>query len=245
MTDDIVSTARRRTRRVAAAGIALAALLLCGTAGLVTVVGRRGNPASQPVALPAATYATVPPAAASSTSDYTWVTVVGARVPVSGDGPHDTRDGLARGFAHTSAGAVLAAAHITLRLSPQVGPAVFEATCHQQVVGPDAAVLLQHVEDDYQTARTQLGATYGAPAGQLYSTTLGYRVQQPSADQALVGLLIQGPGKTGSVLVALSVEMQWTGQDWALVAPTGGTWDNATVIVTDATGYTPFPGGGR
>jgi len=171
--------------------------------------------------------------------------VVGARVPVSRSaGPRDTTSGRARGFAHTPLGAVLAAAHITLRLSPQAGPAVFEATLREQVVGGDAAALGQHLAEDYEQARAQLGLPYGEPAGRLYSTARGYRVDADSADAATVRLLIEGPGKSGSVLVALTLHTQWVGTDWALLAPSGGTWDTTATVVTDPSGYTRFPDGG-
>ena len=70
---------------------------------------------------------------------------------------------------------MLAAANISVRLSPQVGLAVFEPTVHEQVVGDDTDTLSQHLDDDYQAARAQLGLPYGAPAGRLYSTTAGPR----------------------------------------------------------------------
>jgi hypothetical protein len=140
---------------------------------------------------------------------------------------------------------VLAAANISVRLSPQTGPAVFEPTRHEQVVGPDADTLAQHLDEDYQAARAQLGLPYGAPAGRLYSTTTGYRVDMQGTDAATVRLLIEGPGQDGgSVLVALVTHVQWTGADWALQAPNRGDWNADASVVTDASGYTRFPDGG-
>ena len=120
---------------------------------------------------------------------------------------------------------------------------MFEATLRDQVIGADADALRQHLEDDYQQARAQLGLPYGAPAGQLYSTARGYRVDL-SGDSATVSLLIEGPGKSGSVLIALSLRVRWVGADWALVAPPGGVWDTSATVTTDTTGYTRFPDGG-
>jgi hypothetical protein len=141
-------------------------------------------------------------------------------------------------------GAVLAAAHISLRLSPQVGPTVFETTLREQVVGGDAAALGQHLAEDYEQARAQLGLPYGQPAGQLYSTARGYQTSQDSPTTVTVRLLIEGPGTSGSVLVALTLHTQWVSGDWALVAPPGGTWDSTAAVVTDPGGYTRFPDGG-
>jgi hypothetical protein len=256
MTDDIALRARRRTRTVVAVAGAVLLGVAAAVTGLVMALSDGTAPTSQP-APPVAVAATgAPSAEAEPTSPASvspappgalrWLTVAGARVPVSPTaGPADTSGGRARGFARTPLGAVLAAAHISVRLSAQAGPAVFEPTLREQVVGPDAAALGDDLEDSYQRARAQLGLPYGAPAGRLYSTIRGYRIATESADRPQVRLLIEGPGNSGgSVLVALTVDLQWVDDDWALVAPTGGDWSMATSLVTDATGYTEFPAGG-
>src|SRR6266550_4649740 len=181
MSEDIATRARRRTSAVVAVAALLLLIVAAAVAGLVVTLGHRGTPVSQPV--PAAqgstagyssTDVTTPsppatPASTTATMNLGWATVAGAKVPVSPtDGPRDVSHGQARGFTHTQMGAVLAVAHISLRLSPQVGPGVFEATLREQVVGADVAALRQQVEDDYQSARARLGLPYGAPAGQLY-----------------------------------------------------------------------------
>jgi len=259
MTEDIAARARRRTAVVVAAVAAIVLVAVATAAGLVVLLGRRDQAAlgSAPVAAPstvdtaAATVPSAPPSSQPSASpptpdDLTWTTVAGARVPVSRTaGPHDTAGGRARGFAHSPLGAVLAAAHLSLRLCPQVGPDVFGATLREQVVGANAAALGQQIEDDYEQARAQLGLPYGQPAGRLYSTARGYRVDLDTPTTAAVRLLIEGPGKAGApVLVELRVNTQWVGEDWALIGPPGGTWNTATALVTDTTGYTQFPDGG-
>lgn len=250
MSDDIASVARRRTRALVGTVAAVVLGLAVVVVGLVVAVGHRGDPASGPAAVvtipaggSAAGTAASETAGSAAPEDVTWSTVAGARVPVSPTaGPRDTTSGRARGFAHTPLGAVLAAANISVRLSPQTGPDVFEPTLHEQVVGDDTDALSQHLDEDYQAARAQLGLPYGAPAGRLYSTTAGYRVQMQGADAATVRLLIEGPGQGGgSVLVALVTRMQWTGTDWALLAPTHGDWNTDAAVVTDASGYTSFP----
>ena len=182
--------------------------------------------------------------ALADADDLRWVTVAGAVVPVSAAaGPRQTTtDGRARGFARSPLGAVLAAAHISVRLCPQAGPAVFGATLRDQVTGAHTAALARQLDDDYEQARAQLGVPYGEPAGQLYSTTRGYRLDALAGDTATVRLLLQGPsGRTGSVLVALTVHLQWVVTDWALVAPVGGTWDDAAAVITDSSDYARFP----
>jgi len=258
MTDDITARARRRTTTLLAAGTAVVLVVAAAVTGLVALLGHRDFPVPQPVphasgiadrdtgpAPPAPSMSPSAPGTSAATDDLSWATLAGARVPVSRSaGPRDTSAGRARGFAPTPLGAVLAAVHISLRLSPQVGPAVFEATLREQVVGGDTAALGQHLAEDYEQARARLGLPYGAPAGQLYATARGYQVEANEPTTATVRLLIEGPGTSGSVLVALTLHTQWVGSDWALLAPPGGTWDTTAAVVTDASGYTDFPDGG-
>lgn len=260
MTDDIVVRARRRTTLVVVTVAATLLVAVLIVAGLVVLLGRPGTSAPDDVpdpetasmdVLPSTrSNPPVPPSASAATPgpavhDLSWTTVAGARVPVSRSaGPRDLRAGRARGFAHNPLGAVLAAAHISLRLSPQAGPRVFGPTLREQVVGGNAAALGQQLDDEYEQARARLGLPYGKPAGRLYSTARGYRVDQDAPTTAEVRLLIEGPGKAGApVLVELRVHTEWVGEDWTLVAPPGGTWDGVTALVTDTTGYTPFAGG--
>jgi len=246
MSDDIARAARRRTRTVVGTVAAVILGIAVVVAGLVVAVGHGGSPVPDPAlgsATPAADAAASGSAGSAGPDAVTWSTVAGAKVPVSATaGPSDTNAGRARGFAHTPLGAVLAAANISVRLSPQVGPDVFAPTLREQVVGPDTDALSQHLDEDYQAARAQLGLPYGAAAGRLYSTTTGYQLDMHGADAATVRLLIEGPGQAGgSVLVALVTHMQWTGADWALQAPNRGDWNTDAAVVTDTSGYTTFP----
>jgi hypothetical protein len=256
MSEDIAARARRRTAAVVAAVAAIVGVIVAIGAGLVLLLGNRDRPAPAPgaVAAPSTMDTDIatpsPPSAAPASpqtpENLTWTTVAGARVPVSATaGPHDNVGGRARGFARSPLGAVLAAAHLSVRLCPQVGPGVFVPTLREQVIGGNAAALGQQLDDDYEQARAQHGLPYGDPAGRLYSTARGYQVDLDSPTTASVRLLIEGPGKAGdTVLIELRLEMQWLGADWALLAPPGGTWEAATALVTDTTGYTRFPDGG-
>jgi len=246
MSDDITRAARRRTRTVVGTVAAVILGIAVAVTGLVVAVGHRGDPVPDPAvgpATPAVGVAASGSAGSAGPDAVSWSTVAGAKVPVSATaGPSDTNAGRARGFAHTPLGAVLAAANISVRLSPQVGPGVFGPTLREQVVGPDSDALSQHLDEDYQAARAQLGLPYGAAAGRLYSTTTGYQLDMQGADAATVRLLIEGPGQGGgSVLVALVTHVQWTGADWALQAPNRGDWNTEAAVVTDASGYTTFP----
>src|SRR5689334_7718584 len=145
MTFDVIAAARRRSRRlvlvVAGVGAAICALvyplglyansrlddnaLPAGAASSASAAGTSSSPTSSPVAV-------VLPA------DTTWTTVAGVALPVSATaGPLHREHGLVSGFAHTPAGSVLAAVHLLVNTTPQVGSAVFEPTLRDQVVGPD------------------------------------------------------------------------------------------------------------
>ncbi|MFC5001997.1 hypothetical protein ACFPIJ_29710 [Dactylosporangium cerinum] len=245
MTDDITLAARRRTRALVAAVAAVVLIVVAVVGGLVATVGRRGNPAPAPPSASTATAAQSAPQPGPTTpAALEWVTVAGAHLPAGADGPRDTSAGRARGFAHTPMGAVFAAAHISVRLSPQAGPAVFEPTLREQVVGPEANRLLAALEEEYQELRAQFGVAAGEPVGQLYSTVTGYRIGSALPDVIEVGLLIEGPGQSGPARVALSAQMRWVDGDWALQAPHGGDWNTAVVLVSTTAGYTGFPAGG-
>src|SRR4051794_9259746 len=140
MTLDVIVAARRRTRR----RLTLMALIGMGVlAALVYPAGLyvnahldddaprptdRPNPATP--SNPTADRAPVLPAGVS------FARVAGIDLPVSAaTGPTETLGGLARGFAHTRSGAVVAALHLLVRTTPQVGPVVFEPTLLDQVVG--------------------------------------------------------------------------------------------------------------
>ena len=122
MTDDITLAARRRTRALVAAVAAVVLIVVAVVGGLVATVGRRGNPAPAPPSAITATAAqSAPQPGPTPPVALQWVTVLGAHLPAGADGPRDTSAGRARGFAHTPMGAVFAAAHISVRLSPQAG----------------------------------------------------------------------------------------------------------------------------
>jgi hypothetical protein len=248
MSGDIADVARRRTRAMVATIAAVLLGLAFVVAGLVVAFGHPGDPVPGPavVTVVPETGTASGPAQPGKRAAVRWSTVAGARVPVSeASGPFDSHNGRARGFAHTQLGAVLAAANISVRLSPQAGPSVFEPTVHEQVAGPDADALLEQLEEDYQAARAQLGLPYGASAGRLYSTTIGFQAEMQGTDAATVRLLIEGPGHDGgSVLVSLATLVQWTGADWLLQAPNRGDWNTDAAVVTDSSGYTRFPDGG-
>lgn len=254
MTYDVIAEARTRTRRRVSATVAIVLALGAFVAGGWLLAARAP---SDPVAADRGA-ATVSPAGASGPSatpdaalpnDLTWSDVDGVALPVSpSSGPHDTSGNLARGFTHDAGGAVLAAVHLLVRVCPQVGPDVFDPTLRTQVVGPDAASMRVQVAQQYEVLRAQAQVAYGQPVGRLYATLRGYRVDTYGPASAQLQVLTSTVDDTGAtVYTAARVQLTWTGTDWALVAPPGGTWQHIVVLVPaeQVTTFTPFPGAGR
>src|SRR4051794_6754473 len=151
MTYDVITRARRRTRRRAAAAALAAGLIGAGVAVTPTQLGSGTPGPVAPTAAPADTATGQPAAGTAATAaaesaqlpaDLLATDIAGVSLPVSRTaGPREFAGGLARGFSHDRAGAALAAVHTIVRVAPQAGPAVFEATLRDQVVGADAAAM--------------------------------------------------------------------------------------------------------
>jgi len=170
--------------------------------------------------------------------DVSLVEVAGLRLPVSESaGPARATDGLASGFSHDRAGAVLAAAHILVRLHPQVGADVFAPTLAGQVVGPYVDALRANLEHSYGQLLTRWPVAYGQPAGSLHFTVSGAAVDSYTDQAALVRLMLEVPTDQNTVLAATGVQLRWHEDDWALVAPPDGVFSDTT-IVADASGFT-------
>jgi hypothetical protein len=226
MTLEVIAAARRRTRRTGLLALLALAVLGC----LVVVIhDHAGDPtaSARPVGASPSTHVSTF-AAGLLPDDVTWTRVSGVDLPVSPTaGPADTSGGLARGFAHTPAGAVLATLHLLVRTTPHVGPAVFEPTLASQVVGEWAPAMRQAVADDYQRGAAAAGIPYGQPLGDLPAALEGARIDAYSAEHADLSVLTAVADDTGSTRYAgTSLTVDWVEQDWRLVAPTSGRWDD-------------------
>ena len=250
MTDDVIARARRTTGRRLLT-LAASVAVVCALGGAAVIVLRGAGQPQPAVGGPAVSGpAAAPPAGSPSAglpADLGFADVAGVSVPVSRQGgPQHSAAGLARGFSHDRGGAVLAAVHILLRLSPPLGPQVFDATLRTQVAGPDAPALRLHVAAQYEQLRDGAGSTYGQPTGRLYAQLRGYRLEQYSAEQATVRLLIAADdGRGGTALTASIAQLRWAGGDWSLLAPPGGRFDATVTAVptADAARFLPFLAG--
>ena len=188
--------------------------------------------AAGPSLLPALGNASLDPAQVSFRDVY------GAAVPVSPAGPHHIgADGQVSGFDQTPAGAVEAAASISYAASPVQPMATLQATVANQVVGPDQAAFLAQLESQQPAATpdpAQIGAARAARLG-----VWAYRVGSYTPSLAQVDLLVRASSAGGTAFVSFATQVQWSGQDWRLVAPLGGNWQSAaTPAVSVPPGYT-------
>jgi hypothetical protein len=246
MTYDVITRARRRTRRRAAAALA-AGQIGTGIAVTLTQIGSGPTVPPTPFTPPSA------PADAAGVgepgelpTDLLDTDIAGVSLPVSRTaGPRELAGGLARGFSHDRSGAALAAVHTIVRVAPQAGPAVFEPTLRDQVVGADAAAMRAQVGEAYQGLIDQASAPYGQPVGKLDATLRGYQLLGYSDAEAHLRILTEAPHNGTTVLASTEVRLQWTGRDWALVAPTGGTFESAVAAATEqeAADFLPFTAG--
>ena len=165
----------------------------------------------------------------------------GVQLPSSPAGPKDTTAGRATGFDRSEAGAVLAAMHIFARSEIPSGPAVFEPTIQQQVVGPDRDKLLANSQRGYSEA----AAAGTGPNGELsrevqqaQTNRVGvwaYRIDSYSNDQSAVNLLLRqlDPGTSSYAYINFALTVQWAEGDWRLVAPLNGEFSSAAQRISE------------
>jgi hypothetical protein len=239
MTVDVIAAARRRTRRLVIAflGVCGGLALLIYPAGLyVDAHLRPSTPMVSASVGPtgSGSASLTPPSRGILPANTMWMQLAGVNLPrSSATGPHDLSDGLARGFAHTTAGAVVAALHLLVRTTPEVGPTIFEPTLQNQVVGADADSMLEAVEADYQQTALRIGVPYGQPLGDLPAHPIGVQVVNHSTDRLDVSLLTSASDTAGvNRFAACEFSLVWSAGDWRLVAPSGGRWD-ADIHVVD------------
>ncbi len=206
------------------------------TAPSATAAGS-GAPAPSP-SLPSAS-----PGARVILAGLRWADFGGVSLPVSPTaGPHDTRKGLAAGYADTPAGAVLAAVNIAVRATPQGGPGIFTPTISRQVTGPDVRALQQACAAAYGQAISASGRRYGQPLGPAYVVEQAYRLVSFAPAQATVDVASTGPGPQGVTVRAVTrVEVVWLRGDWHVVAPPGGDWAASATALTSLASFTLFP----
>lgn len=126
-------------------------------------------------------------------------------------GPADTRNGLAAGFSHDEFGAALAAINLSVRLSGQAGPAVYETTARLQCVGDIDATIAT-----IRSQRSAAAAGSSIPTEYYYQVTTG----DPTSDLVVVSIGATTPqSRSLGGYTEVSRTLRWIDGDWKLQVP--------------------------
>ena len=177
-----------------------------------------------------------------------WSNFQGILLPSSPAGPTVVDGGRASGFAHTRAGAVMAAIHIPFRADPRIGPAVYEPTIASQVVGADKEKFLAAVRTTYDAKRFMrygtgsLHTEFGRPVAE-YGRVWAFRVDAYDESAASIHVLTrtEWPGSTCCLTTPKyensTYTVRWIDGDWRLDAPPNGMWHLPTTVRTVPNDY--------
>ncbi|BAL86498.1 hypothetical protein AMIS_12780 [Actinoplanes missouriensis 431] len=211
-------------------------LLVCGVLAVIRSLDGDDPEASRPAtpapSAPSASAAALCPSDTATTvpttrlPDLRWEQLGPLHLPYSASaGPCQVTETTAAGFAHTPAGAIVAAAQITSRTSITTPLTVATETIEQQVIaGPARDQLLAKT-------RTQKPVTEET-AGQLTAwSMLSY-----SDDTAVISLAMTNAALQGQY-VTIPVTLRWADEDWRMVAPPTGSWDSSAAVTPTLQGY--------
>ena len=260
--DALAPPTRRRGPGRRVGQVAVAALIPVVVAALLTAGLTGGDLHPQPAAAAAAAPAEQQPAAVQPTldadpaqpvgeggwlGDLRWERHAGSVwLPESAAAGPARKEGLlAAGFERSEAGVVLAALHITTRVAPNWGPAVFEPTIRDQVTGEHAATFAAVTWQDYQVGRATNGLADGAPLPVPDpAEPVGFLVETFTGDSAVLRLVTGYPNQPGPVssrLYQFRLELVWADSDWRLVAPPDGAFVSVfSELDTLPADYTPL-----
>lgn len=231
-----------RRGRVVAAGVISGGVLI----GLVAPPLFRADPRSGPIVVrttlaPSGVAVSAPQVSFDGVS---WRDYHGVLLPYSADdGPRQTAEELAAGFARTPRGALLAAVHIAVRANVLWGSKVFEPTINGQVIGPDTDALRDSTNEAY--GRHRGDRPDGAALGRGYVVLEAFRWLGYSAEAASLDLVSAGPGDSDVTARAVTrIQLRWQDGDWRVVAPPGGTWAGAASPIESPDDYVRFQNGG-
>jgi hypothetical protein len=169
-----------------------------------------------------------------------WSDYFGVKLPSNAAGPRQSAAGLAKGFERSEAGAVLAGIHIMARAESAPGPAVFEPTIREQVIGVDKARLLLNSQNAYEEAKIAeapgpngeiLASVRAARAAQ--TSVWAYRIESFDPDAASFGILMRTVRNGGPVYAKFDLTVRWIEGDWRLVAPVNGDFGKALHILEE------------
>lgn len=203
-------------------GVLAAAAVCVLAATIVLVTGKAGSGASATAAATSLPMPSLSPSSVTAPPEVRWIELDGVSLPVSAtDGPQDLSEGLARGFADSPTGAALAAVHLVIRTSPSVSPAIVDSTLLGQVVGPNQPALVRSVAK----ARTATTAPTATVAGYV---PISFQPARAASVDLVIGSLELALRRQ---YLSVRVSLEWSDDDWRLVAPPQGDWSTVTSTI--------------
>jgi hypothetical protein len=157
-----------------------------------------------------------------------WEEVGGVSLPVSTThGPRLRTGGRASGYSRSESGAALAAAQVLMRTSATSGSDVFLPVIATQVTGANVAAFKATTLQEYERLRAQTAVASGAPIPGADARIDGYRITRygETSGTATVEVVVDSPTLSArQQLVGFAVSLQWSYDDWRVIAPARGDW---------------------
>lgn len=174
------------------------------------------------------------PSDQAAPSDLSWTVAYGNSWPTSAStGPMKTVDGLAQCFAHSPAGAAMAAVGAT-----QAVRAADTATA-QKILGS------RYVQNEgLVKASAGIAKTYAAqpPQSRQWARTMGFKVLSYTDAQAQI-LLVENWPQRGQY-TGFTVTLRWVDADWKILLEPSGQLSSTPDITVDPNGFTPWEAAG-
>ncbi|MCE0540394.1 hypothetical protein LWF15_33365 [Kineosporia rhizophila] len=158
--------------------------------------------------------------------DISWRHTAGRTLPISASaGPAQLTTHQARGFAPTTDGAALAAAHLLQHTQPSAGSAVFTPTITEQVVSiPGRPTPGQFLALTRRASPRQQQAD--DPSAQTVAFRLPPRAHamSPPIRSITIGVAVADGCTPHGQLNEYTVQLLWRRGDWRMIPPPAGTW---------------------
>lgn len=207
--------------------VAVVVLALVATGAFL--LGRGGTGPGQASPNPTTPVAP-PPADQGPLGPLEWTQFAGSPLPRSAQhGPREEIGGVARGYSHDEAGAVLAAINISTRASSAAGPGTYQAVLQAQCYG-DVDLAMNQLAAQSTTA----SAEETRPQQWWYAIKAG----DPRGDLVEVSLVARTPQADGMGGYAqINRTLAWRDGDWKMLVPV-----TPPSLTTSTTGFTPLGG---
>jgi hypothetical protein len=217
------------------AGVFLGLVILAGL--VVALFGGGHNTPHSPAAAPPQPAAPAPPESpldqqipTSPPADVQWQLYQRVALPYSATaGPRIIDGAVARGYAHTPTGALIAAAQIPYRSLLSPGDTWRQVVQQQIIQGPG--------RDRYTQLRSQV--TNDGPPDPRLAQIAGFRFVTYTPETAVIQFASKS--NSGQLQVTTST-VQWSDGDWKQVLQPDGSESPTVQVIPDLTGLIPWSG---